>query len=35
MNSKDLEFVSGKLGVKIMHTAVEIAQAFLDFNNSE
>lgn len=35
MNSKDLEFVSGKLGVKIMHTAVEIAQAFRDFNNSE
>lgn len=35
MNTKDLEFVSGTLGVKILNTAIEIAQAFFDFNNSE
>lgn len=32
MNTKDLEFVSGTLGVKILNTAVELAQTFSQYN---
>lgn len=32
MNTKDLEFVSEKLGVKILNTGVEIARTFSEYN---